>query len=644
MRKYIKILFVLSTMFFFIHVNDVNVFAETNTNQNYERDYLSKVYNSENGLEGTTANCICPAKDGFLWLGGYTGLYRYDGTEFKKYLMDDRAIPVNDIVQDENGTLWIGTNGEGIYSFDGENFKEYKLDHDERGSSVINKLYKDSEGIVWIGTKAGLFSIDTRTEEKTVKKYDEFSEMLIQDISEIGTGDTIVLEKTGRVFCIDDENVREISISGLEGEGIPRCCSTDNGDTFYIGTTRNLILKMSNTGEVLEKIDGNGLSSFNEIRQLDENQKWVCSDNGIGILKDDKIEKMDFPFDDSVEESCEDYQGNYWFVSSREGILQLYENHFSDLESYWGGKRRTANSIQPYGDKIYVGYDEGLFCYEGKNQVTDNLVEACGGARIRQIYLDRENNLWVSTFEDGIKEMTQDGKGEHGWTDVRKNADRDKVAVDENSNTLIGDVTYTIQAEPLNRDSTGKIWTEEVKLNDKLTLPNGIKFPEGAKISDDGTKVVYNGKTIFEFTDSQGGTVKFTNLTSNSVDCEVVVPNKNKKDGVLTGEQDSLYVKAKLDVSQLVLADNYAASGATTFENDKITNHVDFESIPCKDYKLTSDETQTGTVVADETIEADFSNTYNNELKPGYGVTNHFEYSEDDGWQWSQQKDNTEAQ
>lgn len=61
-------------------------------------------------------------------------------------------------------------------------------------------------------------------------------------------------------------------------------------------------------------------------------------------------------------------------------------------------------------------------------------------------------------------------------------------------------------------------------------------------------------------------------------------------------------------------------------------------------YKLTSDEIQTGTVVADETIEADFSNTYNNELKPGYGVTNHFDYSEEDGWKWSQMKDNTEAQ
>lgn len=61
-------------------------------------------------------------------------------------------------------------------------------------------------------------------------------------------------------------------------------------------------------------------------------------------------------------------------------------------------------------------------------------------------------------------------------------------------------------------------------------------------------------------------------------------------------------------------------------------------------YTLTSDEVQTGVIVADEIFEADFNNTYNGELKPGHGVTNHFDYSEDDGWQWSQLKDNTEAQ
>lgn len=410
MRKYIKMLIVLSTIFLVIHMEHVNAFAGTNEEKNYERDYLTRVFDSENGLEGTTANCICPSSDGFLWLGSYTGLYRYDGTEFKKYLLDERSLPVNDIVQDKNGLLWIGTNGDGVYSFDGENFTEYKFDETECGASVINKLYLDRDGTVWIGTKAGLYSIDTEQKDKKVEKYDAFSEMLIQDIGETISEDKIIIEKTGNVYLMKKDGIQQLEISGLEGKNVPRCVSTANDNTFYIGTTGSQIIKMSDQGEVLKSIDGNGLSSFNEINQMENGEIWVCSDNGIGNLKDDSIEKRQLPFDDSVEGSCEDFQENYWFVSSREGILQLYENHFSDLESYWGGQEHTANSIQPYGDKIYVGYDDGLYCYEGKTQVKDNLVNACVKERIRQIYLDRENNLWVSTYEDGMKEMTEDGR------------------------------------------------------------------------------------------------------------------------------------------------------------------------------------------------------------------------------------------
>ena len=61
-------------------------------------------------------------------------------------------------------------------------------------------------------------------------------------------------------------------------------------------------------------------------------------------------------------------------------------------------------------------------------------------------------------------------------------------------------------------------------------------------------------------------------------------------------------------------------------------------------YKLTSAESQETTIVADQTMEVDFSNTYDDKIVPGYGVTNHFEYDENDGWQWSQLKDNTEIQ
>lgn len=113
------------TIFLFLCISSVPVFAEENKTD-YEKDYISRVYDSGSGLEGTAVKCIYSASDGFIWLGGYTGLYRYDGTEFKKYQINDRSLTVNAIIEDGDGTLWIGTNGEGLYYFDGKDFVKYE--------------------------------------------------------------------------------------------------------------------------------------------------------------------------------------------------------------------------------------------------------------------------------------------------------------------------------------------------------------------------------------------------------------------------------------------------------------------------------------------------------------------------------------
>ena len=409
MRKCIKIVIVLSTIFMSIHLRYTNIFADTTKEINYEKDYLSQIYDSENGLEGTTANCVYPSADGFLWFGSYTGLYRYDGREFKKYTFKGRALPVNDIVQDKSGNLWIGTNGEGLYCFDGRDFKEYKLNDNEEGSSVVKTLYLDKKGVVWIGTKAGLFSLDTRKSKSKVKEYDIFTNILIQDIGELSDETKVIIDKAGEVYFGNSDGFRETELSGLGEKNIPRCLSDGCGEYFYIGTTEDEILKLSNAGEVEEKIEGQGLSSFNEIYNMQDGTYWICSDTGIGILKNDEVRKLQFPFVDSVEEGCRDYQGNFWFVSSREGILQIYKNHFSDLGSYWNLKE-TTNSVQPYGNKVYVGCDTGLYCYRDKEQIEDELVKSCKGERIRQIYKDNENNLWISTYQNGIKVLWTDGK------------------------------------------------------------------------------------------------------------------------------------------------------------------------------------------------------------------------------------------
>lgn len=55
-------------------------------------------------------------------------------------------------------------------------------------------------------------------------------------------------------------------------------------------------------------------------------------------------------------------------------------------------------------------------------------------------------------------------------------------------------------------------------------------------------------------------------------------------------------------------------------------------------YCLETEPEKTAVISADEIVTADFTNAYNDELVPGYGVTNHFEYNENEGWQWSTQE------
>ena len=58
-------------------------------------------------------------------------------------------------------------------------------------------------------------------------------------------------------------------------------------------------------------------------------------------------------------------------------------------------------------------------------------------------------------------------------------------------------------------------------------------------------------------------------------------------------------------------------------------------------YGMTASSGTTVEIVSDDTVSVDFSNEYTDELIPGYGVTNHFDYDESEGWKWSQLKDNS---
>ncbi len=84
-------------------------------------DYLVDAWDTENNLPGSTVTAIAQTPDGYLWVGTYNGLARFDGVHFVTF--DPNNTPelsqarVQGLFLDANRTLWINTYRGGLTSY-----------------------------------------------------------------------------------------------------------------------------------------------------------------------------------------------------------------------------------------------------------------------------------------------------------------------------------------------------------------------------------------------------------------------------------------------------------------------------------------------------------------------------------------------
>ena len=115
---------------------------------------------------------VLPAKltqdaAGFLWGGGETGLFRWDGYRFRSYAAD-RSVPdglrdhmVQALHRDTRGRLWVGTAAGGLayYEPGQDRFVPVPLIGDG-SAQCVSAIDDDGHGGIWVATDKGLFELD----------------------------------------------------------------------------------------------------------------------------------------------------------------------------------------------------------------------------------------------------------------------------------------------------------------------------------------------------------------------------------------------------------------------------------------------------------------------------------------------------
>lgn len=386
------------------------------TKQLPDAGYSSIIYDATNGLPTSDANYILGSKDGYVWIGGYSGIIRYDGNIFERLPTANGLTSARAFFEDSKHRIWVGTNDNGIAVLDGQNIRQYTY-KDGLPSSSIRNFAEDKEGNIFIATTTGLALIKENGLLYRVPVPAINNERILK-LEADHSGKIYGVTASGIVFGITNKEVTEVYTSeelGMEritsiladpiNAGIVYLCC--EGGTIYYGS-------FGKKSSELQKIDISPIKTVQWI-SYDCFRIWICSRNQIAYLdKDNKLNIVsNLAMNGSIEMLTSDYQGNIWVCSSTQGVMKIVANNFVNISGEAKLPKSTVNATCLHNESLYIGTENGLLILDkNNNPVRNELTDFIEDSRIRCIKEDNDKNIWIGTFtnDKGLICQTPDGK------------------------------------------------------------------------------------------------------------------------------------------------------------------------------------------------------------------------------------------
>ncbi len=381
--------------------------------------FSAVLYDNTNGLPTSEANTIAETREGFLWIGSYSGLIRYDGSKFERIDSTTGVTSVVSLYTDSKDRLWIGTNDNGVAVLEKGQIRRLESS-DQLTSSSIRSFTEDSEGRIYVATTHGMGIIET---DGTLHEMNE-SQINDEYICELRMSNSGVIygeTMNGAVFTMQDGKVTGFYDGNKLGTGpiITVLPDPEKEGYVYLGTEEQLVVHCKLANGIEDRTDIN-IAPFTYVNSIEhfKDQIWICTSNGVGYLDKGVFTQIkNIPMNNSIDHMLTDYEGNLWFTSRRQGVMKIVRNQFTDLYEWFGLDAAVVNSTCMLKDQLFIGTDTGLTILGGVRAIKSypvqsvtaastelaaktDLIDLLSGCRIRSIIRDSKDRLWFGTYSD----------------------------------------------------------------------------------------------------------------------------------------------------------------------------------------------------------------------------------------------------
>ncbi len=334
------------------------------------------------------------AANGDLWVGTDAHLFRYDEkTDVFRYvpILDDKdqpvALGIRNIVCDRDGHIWINAQGQGVIlvldTADGIKGKFYRFPEHK---NVMGWIYADSRNDVWATSGMGAGAL-----YKFDKNQDRFKPfMLHRDGSQYNVYGSVLTEDEEHHMWLGDWDGRLVCFDPFSGD--------------VLGS--------------FENVNGQQLQHIHTLTPVGNSTLMVGSDAGLGVLerhsgrlrlyKQDELDASSLS-DQFVYPIMQDREGGVWIGTFYGGVNYLVPN-FKSFEKFQpsryvnsvAGKVISAFAEDSRGN-IYISSDDnGLSSYvPATGHFQHYRLNGNGPENLHALMVDG-NDLWIGSYGQGI--------------------------------------------------------------------------------------------------------------------------------------------------------------------------------------------------------------------------------------------------
>jgi signal transduction histidine kinase/ligand-binding sensor domain-containing protein len=369
-----------------------DVFAEKPATPNY----TMAVWASEKGLPPGDVFAIAQDLEGYLWVGGPTGLLRFDGNRFSPWQGADPKTtlpsgPVHAIVGSHDGSLWVGiAGGGGIVRIHRGQIVRYTAA--DGGPPGVAAMIQDRQGAIWVATRRGLFRFanDRWTLMGKDDGYDgtEAYSLYEDRAGHLWVGSASGLyKKTKDVFELVDAKVTNV-----------QSLTEDASGNIWVTDPEEVLMRLSTHSSPQHEKSIRLPSGAWRVMRDSRGQIWAAAFGG-GLMRvrnplDSSaiIERYEYEhrLAGSPRSLFEDREGNVW-VGMRGGLIRLSESSFTsvtDLEGLTNEGVRTA-TVGSDGS-VWVATGHGLNRFSAAGRTSYSLSQTMA------LHSDRRGTIWVS--------------------------------------------------------------------------------------------------------------------------------------------------------------------------------------------------------------------------------------------------------